>query len=274
MSDLRFTTTNIQFCGRNSEIKKAQQILHKIKSEFPASSSYIADLLTQKQRMKSENPDIFISLADMIDNYNKTAYVGNKRSNRSLSKLRRFQEYYLDNDYQYCNSLLRGIREFRVMNDKENSELAYLMAKINGYEDCYCINLSRRYPCSVFVDLDHTVLLLNQKLPPKIKKLDKFSPQRVNKISAFTPSRKSIVVDPLFGIVDYWENAVRHYMTIFPQISDAKDICAAARNTIINSAKDIKKIKYLYPECIIGPQQEKKEPNIFARIINYIREKI
>lgn len=228
MISLKPQDTNIQFSGRNPEIKKAQQILHKIKSEFPASSSYMADLLVQKSKLRSENPDAFISMSDMIASYNHTENIGAELTSKKLSKLRTVQKNFINNDYKYCDFLVWGIKNFHVMNCKENAELGFLIAKMNGYENVNCINLTKELPNGAFADLDHTVLLINNKLPKNKNKLDKFYQQNITMHSAFIPSRKSIVIDPLFGIVDYWENAIQSYKLIFPEISSTKQLWAGA----------------------------------------------
>lgn len=274
MLDVRAKNSNIQFCARNSEIRNAERILRKIKSEFPASSTFIPNLLFQKRKLKANKPDAFVSMQDMIESYYQTSDIGTKLTNNYLAQLRKVQEYYVDDDYRYCDSLVWGINKFHVMNCKENAELAYLMAKINGYKDCHCVNLARRHPADSFAGLGHTVLLINQELSPKMRKLNKFYIESVDKTTAFTPSRKSIVVDPLFGIVDYWENAVQSYKKIFPRILSTKDICAGAREAIISTSEDIETFKCAHPEFIFKSRTEKNKSNLFTRIINYLRKKL
>lgn len=274
MLDIKSKNSNIQFAGRNKEIRKAQQILHKIKSDFPASSSFIANLLAQKRAIRSKHPDIFISLSDMMERYYNTEDIGAKLTNHNIASLRRVQRHYLCNSYKYCDSLVWGIKKFRAMNCKENAELAFLIAKMNEYKNIHCISLAKKLPNSTFQDLDHTVLLINQELPPNIKKLDKFYDQNVDENSAFIPSRKSIVIDPLFGIVDYWENALLRYKSIFPQMSDVKHLWAGARDEIIKTGKNIEDFRYLHPEFIIPTPEKKKPKNIFEKAINYLRSKL
>lgn len=273
MIDLKPQNTNIQFSGRNPEIKKAQQILHKIKSEFPASSSYMADLLAQKAKLRLESPDAFIGMSDMIASLNITESFGAQSTTKNLATLRMVQEHFIDNDYKYCDSLTWGIKNFHVMNCKENAELGFLIAKINGYTSAACIALAKELPDGTFADLDHTVLLINQELPKNIDKLDKFYSQGISMHSAFIPSRKSIVIDPLFGIVDYWENAIQSYKSIFPQMSDVKQLWAGAKEEIIK-AKDIRKFKHSHPEFIINSTPKTKNPKLFVKIINYLRKKV
>ncbi len=270
---LKPQNTNIQFSGRNPEIKKAQQILHKIKSEFPTSSSYTADLLAQKHKLRSEYPDTFTSMPDIITSLNLSEKVGAQLTTKNLAALRRLQKHFIDNDYKYCDSFVWAIRKFHVMNCKENAELAFLIAKINGYKNIHCINLAKELPDGTFADLNHTVLLTNQKLPKNIKKLNKFYIQDLTMDSAFIPSRKSIVIDPLFGIVDYWENAIQDYKSIFPRISEVKQLWAGAKEAILKTPKDIMKFKYSHPEFIINTPKKENKSNIFTRITNYLHKK-
>ncbi len=272
MIDLSTKSSNIRFSGRNQEIKKAQQILHKIKSDFPASSSYIGDLLAQKGEIRLNQPNKFISQSDMISSYQNTKNIGTRLTTTKIASLRSVLKNFTDNDYKYCNALAWGIQKLRVMNCKENSELAFLIAKINGYKNVHCINLAKKVSNSSFTDLEHTVLLVNQELPANISKLDKFYGQNVDKHSAFIPNRKSIVIDPLLGIVDYWENAIQNYKSIFPQISDVKSLCVGVREEIIRNPKELQKFKHSHPEFIIKHPEKPKKPNLFIKIINYIRQ--
>lgn len=270
---LKQQNTNIHFSGRNPEIKKAQQILHKIKSEFPASSSYLADLLAQKSKLKSEDPNAFIKMSDIIETLNITKNIGAQLTTKNLATLRRVQGHFTDNDYKYCDSFVWGVKKFHVMNCKENAELAFLIAKMNGYKNIHCINLAKELPDGTFADLDHTVLLINQKLPKNIEKLDKFYIQDLTMDSAFIPSRKSIVIDPQFGIVDYWENAIQDYKSIFPRMFDVKQLWAGAKEEVIKSPKDIREFKYSHPEFIINQFEKENKPNLFDKIINYLHKK-
>ncbi len=273
MLDIKSKNPNIQFTGRNKEIRKAQQILHKIKSDFPASSPFIADLLAQKRAIRLEHSDIYISLSDMMERYYNTENIGAKLTNNNVASLRRLQSHYICDDYKYCDSLVWGIKKLRAMNCKENAELAFLIAKMNGYKNVHCINLAKKLPNSTFKDLDHTILLLNQELPSNTKKLDKFYNQKVDEYSAFIPSRKSVVIDPLFGIVDYWENAIQYYKTIFPKMSEVENLCAGARDEIIKTSKDIEDFKHLHSEFIITPPEKKKPKSTFDKVINYLHSK-
>lgn len=270
MLKVKSHNTNIQFYGRNKEIINAQQILHKIKSEYPASSPYVADLLAQKRELKRGQSNVFIGISEMIEHYYCTENIGAKVTNNNLFSLRRVQKHYIDDDYRYCDSLIWGIKNLRAMNCKENSELAFLIAKINGYKNCHCVNLAQRLSDSSIKDLDHTVLLINQYLPHNINKLNKFYSQSMDISSVIVPTRKSIVVDPLFGIVDYWENAIQNYKIIFPQLSNTKEICIGVRDAIITKQKDIKKMRFIHPELIITHFVKKEKNNIFNKIINYL----
>ena len=269
MLNINSKYTNTNFTGRNKEIKNAEKILHKIKSDFPASSSYIADLYAQKHNIKTKCSNNTVrSIADMIESYYYTDNVGAKLTTNNLASVRKLQEHYFYNDYKYCDSLIWGVKRFRAMNCKENSELAFLIAKINGYKNCHCISLIKEEQNFSIADLGHSVLLINQEVPINVNKLNKFYVQHIDKTFTFIPSRKSIVIDPLFGIVDYWENAIVNYKTIFPQMSDIKGIYAAISEPIIKLSKDLKKLKKSRPELVINSSVQNCKINFFTKVLN------
>ena len=271
MLNINSKYTNINFLGRNRDIKEAEKILHKIKCDFPAASSYIADLLSQKYDIETKKTNSALkNFTDIMESYYNTNNIGAKKINKKLSIFRKIQSNYLNNNYKYCDFLIWGIKNFRVMNCKENSELAFLIAKINGYRDCYCVNLVKKNKNTLFFNLLYKSLLINKELPKNIKKVKKFYIQNIDKNYTFIPSRKSIVIDPLFGIVDYWENAIQNYKTIFPQVKN-KNICAVAIESIIKHHYNLKKLQRMYPELVINSSTQNKKVNFLNKVIKILQ---
>ena len=232
--------SNISFGARNREIKTAQDIIHKIKSEFPAVSPYYADMRTAAPGCTA------------------------KKSTMKLLLLRAFVNPE-QKDLDYSENLIRMVKKAKVMNCKENSELAFLISLANGFKDCFCATLGYKLPDAGCTDIDHTILLANQKIPAHYKKLDKYFAEPVSNASAFFPSKKAIVIDPVFGIADYWDNAAITYQTIFPQIKSKKDLCAGAKNLILKKTGDIRKLKAMFPELILNDNR-----SFFKRIMQQI----
>ena len=220
---------NISYKGRNTEIRSAQKVLHKIKSEYPASSPYIIDYLSRKHGIS-------------MSSHNYT--------NAKLYAFRVVQKMNMDSDLKYAKTILDVFKQSRAANCKEYSELAFIIATLNGFKDCHCVDFTKLLSDGTFTDIDHVVLLINQKVPKNKIKLPRCHDRDITQESAFLPSRKSIVVDPLFDIVDYWDNAVIKYKTIYPETS-AKNLYVAARDSIMSDNADIQNIQNTYPELLI-----------------------
>jgi len=219
---------NNSFYGRSRDIKSAWQIMHKIKSEYPASSPYVANYLSSKHNKPISDTNI---------------------SNERLYVLRKIHKLNINSDLKYSESLLSLVKRTKVMNCKENSELACLIALVNGFKDCVCVDFASKISDGVFADIDHTILLVNQKMPKGKIRLNKFHSDHATQESAFVPSKKSIVVDPIYGIVDYWDNAVYQYQNL--ELS-RNNFYVIAREKLINK-EDINELKRKHPELLLNP---------------------
>ena len=238
----------ISFKSRNQDIKSAQNIMHKIKSEYDATSPYKIYLLSEKHNRSMSRQNL---------------------SNRKLYAFRQLQEYHLNDHLKYTKILLDVFKQARAANCKEYSELAFIIAKLNNFNNCNCVNFARLNPDGTFSGIEHTVLLINQNVPKTKTRMHKYYAEDITVSSAFKPSRKSIVIDPLFGIVDYWDNAVINYENIYPQVS-AKNLYVGARDLILSDPKDFNKIKQAYPELLLNQKTTFKKQNFLKRIINFI----
>lgn len=239
---------SISYTGKNKDIRAAQKVLHRIKSDYSAASPYLIYLWSAKhgKQMSKFNP-----------------------TNHHLYALREVQKKYIDSDLIYAEKLLKLVKRARSANCKEYSELAYIIAKLNGFEDCNCVNFAKLTPDGTYDDIEHTVLLVNQKVPKDKVRLHKFYDEDVTNASAFVPSKKSIVIDPLFGIVDYWDNAFISYQNLYPEITK-ENLYVAARKPVLPKRKDVRKLKQKYPELIIEKPKSNVIQILFNNFLNFI----
>ena len=239
----------ISFQRRNKDIRLAQNVLHIIKSEYDSSSPYMINLLSEKHLKKPMS--------------------GRNLTNKKLYAFRQVQKNHLTSDLEYTRTLLDVFKQARAANCKEYSELAFIISKLNGIKDCNCVNFARLQPNRTFADIEHTVLLINQKVPENKFRLHKIYSEDVTENSAFRPSKKSIVIDPLFGIVDYWDNAVIRYQSIYPEIS-RKNLYVGGRDLILKNNADIDNIRQMYPGLLINKKQTQPKSNLLKRIIDVL----
>lgn len=238
----------ISYKGRNKDIKLAQNILHKIKSEYDSASPYKVYLFSEKHQRPMSRRNL---------------------TNNKLFAFRQVQKNHIESDLGYTKTILDIFKQARAANCKEYAELAFIIAKLNGFKNCNCVDFARLQPDGTFTNIEHTVLLINQNVPKNKSRLHKYYIENVTDASAFLPSKKSIVVDPLFGIVDYWDNAIIEYKNIYPQIS-LKNLYVGARNLILKETKDFNNIKQSYPSLLLNQKQTINKTNLFQKIINFI----
>lgn len=243
-----FTSYNNSFKGRNTDLKQADKILRKINKDFASSSPWHADYRATKARTLSE---------DMVATLWSTV---------KLNAFREAQESVVNkNLYKYATCLIEGIRRYKVANCKELAEIAFLIGKANGIEDCYCANLylkDSRF--KNHTDLEHSIVILNQKPYKNSSFADPYYDDIPKQADLIMPDDKSIVVDPMFGIVDYWKNAKNLYINsgfIKPQNND--ELTIFIRKPIIESEKELKKLQANYPIISFDNTQEMCNQNKF-----------
>lgn len=239
---------NISYKSRNKDIRAAYNILHKIKSEYDAASPYVVHLFSEKHQRPMSRLNL---------------------TNHKLYAFRKVQENNMASDLEYTKTILDVFKQARSANCKEYAELAFIIAKLNNFKDCNCVNFARLQPDGTFADIEHTVLLINQNVPENKSRLHKYYAEDVTDTSAFLPSKRSIVIDPLFGIVDYWDNAVLRYQNLYPETS-AKNLYVGARNLILTNQKDIISIRKEYPALLINQKQTIEKPNFWKKIFNFV----
>ena len=222
------------FSARSSDLKAAEKILRRINSCFPAVSA------------TSGNRRAELTLGV------KKGEVGVHITNARLNLLRRITRH-AQSDIEYVSKKIESIKHFNVMNCLENSEMSYLIAKVNKFENprCGCLYLQIDDGAKTIKDLDHAILLLDCKLPKDKVSIHKLYIENPNENSIFVPKKKTIVVDSYLGIVDYWDNVVLKWKGLFKQLLEIDDenvvFKVALRDELLSSSDDINAIKNKYP---------------------------
>jgi hypothetical protein len=220
----------VSFQGRNQDILKAYKIMHKINTGFPAVCPWKMDVLSEKHFGKNTTgaPVFYEKLCILRDNITPDN----------------------TNEYDYAAKTLEAIKQFKTANCKEYSELGYLIAIANNIKNCYCANIYARTSgkASELKDFTHSILLIT---PEKIKNaqfVNKYFAQPNTDVKSIIPDKKTILIDPVTGIVDYWKNALAKYSgTVLNDISTEKEVCVYIREPLFSNDKLISKLKKDYP---------------------------
>ena len=222
---------NISFQGRNTDIRRAYKILNKINTGFPSVCPWKINRISDK--------------------YNGENVIGCPISQEKLAILRDHTSPDFVSNYKYAAKIIEAVDQFKSANCKELSELGYLIAKTNNIQNCYCANLYGKIPgrASELKDFGHSILLITPKPIKKPKFSNKYYVNHnVSTKNAIIPNDKTIVVDAVTGIVDYWKNAIIKYaQTPLNEISSNKEVRVNLREPLLKSEKDIAKIKKEYP---------------------------
>ncbi len=225
-------TSNISFASRNPELRYAEKIVRRIKTHFPASSAWLWNTKGQK--------------AFGLDDRTVCVHL----TNAKVSLVRDFAELTRSN-YDYAAKMIELIKHYKAMNCLENSEIAYLLAKANGYEDVQRVALCDDVGGESVRNLGHSVLLLNSKAPQVSNVQDISGFSEISKEKTFLPDKKTIVIDPILGIVDYWQNAVLKYKNMYNdllKIGEGKHtLRTITQNSILPNKNAILELKEEYP---------------------------
>lgn len=239
---------NTNFNGRNANLKQADKILRKINKEFPSSSPWHADYRATKADRISEDQ------------------IATMWTTVKLNAFRESQESVVNkNLYKYATCLIEGTKRYKVANCKELAELAFLIAKVNGIDNCYCANLYlKNYKTKKNIDIEHSITLINHTSYKNTKLADPYYDDIPSHTDLQEPNDKTIVVDPLFGIVDYWKNAKKIYLNngfITPKPND--ELTVFIRKPILESDNDIKKLQVNYPFMFLNNSSDSDTKNKF-----------
>lgn len=218
----------ISFQGRNIHIRRAQNILYKIDTSFPAICPWKVNRFLGNDGAVIKCP-ISQEKLDILRDCTVPDYIS---------------------DYKYAAKVLEGVKQFKTANCKEYAELSYLIAKANDIKNCYCANLYDKISnkTSKLKDYGYSVLLIMPKPLNKPKFVHKYYYTGVKMSDSIIPDKNTIVVDPVFGIVDYWKNAILKYaQTPLREITSAKDIRVCLRQPLLNNEKEVDKLRKKYP---------------------------
>lgn len=178
--------TSPAFSSRNPQIRYAQKVCSIVKSEFPAISN-------TKVCLKE--------VAQAPEFYNLIKNLGDK-----VEQLRAKSQNAVETFYY--RSLMNSVKEYKVANCGDLSDLSEIVMRLNGFKNCGCFNLYTNKGR----DLYHTVAAMNLNIPQNYKE-----PPLNGEIAAeylLKPSRKTIIIDPFFEIVDYADNAILNYKNL------------------------------------------------------------
>ena len=218
----------ISFQGRNIHIRQAGKILQKIDNSFPVICPWKVNRLAGNDGSTIKAP-ICQEKLDILRDCTKPDFIS---------------------DYKYASKILEGVKLFKSANCKELSELGYLIAMANNMKNCYCASLYGKISdrSSDLKNFGHVVLLIMKKPAEKPKFSHKYYVDSVHLSDTIIPDNKTIVVDPVWGIVDYWKNAILKYaQTSLNEIVSFKDVRACLRQPLLSSEKDLNKLKKEYP---------------------------
>lgn len=232
MNNINVTSSNITFTSRNQNLRQADKILRKINKDFPSSSPWLADYKASRTgRIASEE-------------------ISTKWSTAKLNAFREAQGSVVDKSYsKYISCLIEGLKRYKVANCKELSEIAYLIAKTNGIENGYCANLylkDNKFKNNI--DLEHSIFIINPNNPKNVGFADPYYEDRPTHYDLFEPNPKSIIIDPTFGFVEYWQNAKNIYQNMgFINPKNNEYITINLRKPLFKDEKEIHKTQVDYP---------------------------
>ena len=204
--------TNFQ--SRNKTIRFADDIARRVNQCYPRISS------------------------TKVESYNNISKFPNLEFNMQYKiseKVRKLKSELFDEDYSFLENIkafITPVKKFKTGNCGESSQLAAIIAKINGIKDCHLVQLINE----TGKEFDHVVLYVHDKNP--------------------------YIIDSWLGFADYLPNAVQKYKNEYDYIFniDKNEIIVFSSETddaYSNFLKDdfsrkqINKLKRIYPEHVI-----------------------
>lgn len=209
---------NISFSSRNKVIRFADDIARIPNRWVPHISS------TKYEGLKHSNnfKDAIISIeSDIVDLRNKQEY-----------KLTFIKWFFV----KKIKNIVEPIKNFKIGNCGESTELAAIVARVNGIKNISISSL--RTPSGE--PFDHAVLLVNDKKP--------------------------YIIDGWLGFADYIPNAIKRYQKEFRNYFDFKKLGTEKMvvvpyksknlsNDFLNrdfTSKEIERIIKIYPEIVLN----------------------
>lgn len=212
---------NLKFSSRNKTIRFADDIARKVNREFPHISSTKIGALNSAKKYSDAHIRIWWAIDDMrSDNF------------WMFKRCQNFREK--------LNVIVDSIKKIKRGNCGEAADLAVLMAKANGIENCEKSTLIG--PRNI--DYDHAVVLVKDKKP--------------------------YIIDAWLGFADYVPNAIKRYQKEHRKYFDfdklqtekmfvLKGSDGIYTNRFVNqkfTKDELTKLRQSYPEMII---QRKKD---------------
>ncbi len=211
---MRITATNnVNFESKNKTIRIADDIARHVNKCYPRISSSLTD--------------------DFVNIYGFRNFK--KRINKKTEQYLRYEiSERFDNADNFIGKILafvKPVKKYKLGNCGESAQLSAIVAKVNGLKNCYIASLKK----ATGEDLDHSVLLVNDKKP--------------------------YVIDAWLGFADYIPNAFNRYKNEFNchfnlnetdklALKELKSDYTAVLNSDFTKTQ-INKIKKLFPEQFI-----------------------
>lgn len=158
---------NINFESRNKTIRVADDIARHVNKCYP--------------RISSSLTDDFVNICG-FRNFKK-------RLNKKTEQCLRYEiSEKFDNADNFIGKIIafvKPVKKYKLGNCGEGAQISAIVAKVNGLKNCYVASLTK----ATGEDLDHSVLLVNDKKP--------------------------YVIDTWLGFADYIPNAFNRYKNEF-----------------------------------------------------------
>ncbi len=208
---MQINTNNniVTFNARNKKIRLADDIARKINKEFPRISP-----------SKIEGSEYAPKYKNIIE-----TFWNELQSMRETIKTE--QQY--PKMLQKIELLFNTIKDYKIGNCGESADLAVIVAKMNGLNDCAHVHLENPYGG----DFDHAIVLVKDKKP--------------------------YIIDSWLGFADYVDNAIKKYQTIYSNYFDFQNygykMVIKDGDYTYNapiSQKELVKLKKRHPELLIS----------------------
>ena len=208
------TIGHTQFKSRNHTIRFADDVARCVNKSFP--------------RISSTKVEEFV-------NINAFRNLKNRLNEETENNLRAEISCNYDKADNFLGKILafiKPIKKYKLGNCGESAQLAAIVSKINGIKNCHIAQLCDKNG----IDLDHSVLFVNDKKP--------------------------YIIDCWLGFADYVPNTLNKYknlynkifkindnnqLTFFTNINDEYTYCL--KNNLTRTQKN--KLRRIYPELYI-----------------------
>lgn len=215
--------TPVLFKSKNVEIRKADRVLRNMQNVYPSVST-------------TRYFDYSVVKYGGFDILGKFKNIAQK-----LNRIRLKRMYVGAEDY--LNSTINDVKNYKLANCGELAIMAKGAFLANGYKDLNIANLFVKHDfCGeeLIEDMDHCFLILNAG-----EKAD------FNNLSTF--DKRSIIVDPWCGFVDYLNSGLTRFKELFLDEDEQQTVKWIFKKTVIphSDMDTCKKLKIEHPEFIV-----------------------